>query len=122
MVMCKEPAMRAPRSGCSAANSCRMAMSPGISVSAMRISLRPQSAKARSLTKYSDFILTAAFIEGSFKGLGRTRGFELGRERVRFVGPLPRELLFLAAEMTVRGGFLINRPCEIEHLAQPERR
>ena len=37
--------MRAPRRGCPAANSSRMAIKPGISVSAMAISLRPKSAK-----------------------------------------------------------------------------
>jgi hypothetical protein len=50
MVMCRLPVMRAPFSGWLAANSSRMAMRPGISVSAMRISLRPQSARARSAT------------------------------------------------------------------------
>ncbi len=35
MVMCSEPVMRAPFSGCLAANSSRMAIRPGISVSAM---------------------------------------------------------------------------------------
>jgi hypothetical protein len=51
IVMCSDPAMRAPRNGFSLANSCRMAMSPGISVSAILISLRPHSASPRSLTR-----------------------------------------------------------------------
>src|SRR6516164_8677117 len=42
--------MRAPRSGCVGANSSRIAMSPGISVSAIAISLRPKSASDRSAT------------------------------------------------------------------------
>src|SRR5262245_12538816 len=50
MVMCSEPLMRAPRSGCWLAYSSRIAMRPGISVSAIRISLRPQSARLRSVT------------------------------------------------------------------------
>jgi hypothetical protein len=50
MVMCSEPAMRAPFSGCAARYSSRMAMRPGISVSAMAISLRPKSASDRSAT------------------------------------------------------------------------
>jgi hypothetical protein len=50
MVMCSEPATRAPRNGWSGAYSARMARSPGISVSAMSISLRPQSASDRSAT------------------------------------------------------------------------
>jgi hypothetical protein len=48
MVMCSEPVMRAPLRGWAAANSSRIAIRPGISVSAMRISLRPQSARERS--------------------------------------------------------------------------
>ncbi len=47
MVMCSEPAMRAPLSGWLAAYSSRMAMRPGISVSAIWISLRPQSGEAQ---------------------------------------------------------------------------
>ena len=50
IVMCSEPAMRAPFSGCALANSSRIAIRPGISVSAMEISLRPQSASEMSLT------------------------------------------------------------------------
>src|SRR6516162_9068001 len=42
--------MRAPRSGCVGANSSRIAMRPGISVSAIAISLRPKSASDRSAT------------------------------------------------------------------------
>src|SRR5258708_38421108 len=53
---------------------------------------------------------------------GGARGFQFGREHVRFVGALPAELFFLTAEMAVRGGFLINGPREIEHLAKTERR
>ena len=50
IVMCSEPAMRAPFSGCRGPYSSRIAMRPGISVSAIAISLRPQSASAMSLT------------------------------------------------------------------------
>src|SRR6267378_5420018 len=51
--LCRLPLMRAPRSGCWAENSSRIAISPGISVSAIRISLRPHSASARSATAKS---------------------------------------------------------------------
>ena len=44
MVMWSEPMMRAPRSGFSAPYFSRNAISPGISCSAMAISLRPNSA------------------------------------------------------------------------------
>ena len=50
IVMCREPAMRAPFRGFSFEYSSRMAISAGISDSAMAISLRPQSASFRSAT------------------------------------------------------------------------
>jgi hypothetical protein len=50
MVMCSEPVMRAPRSGCDGPNSSRNAMRPGISCSASWISLRPNAARERSAT------------------------------------------------------------------------
>jgi hypothetical protein len=50
MVMCSEPVMRTPLSGFFVPNLRRTAMSPGISCSAMAISLRPQSASEMSLT------------------------------------------------------------------------
>src|SRR5215469_2636735 len=49
-VMCSEPVMRAPRSGCVLAYSARTAIRPGISCSARVISLRPNSASERSAT------------------------------------------------------------------------
>ncbi len=52
MVMCSEPVIRAPRSGCLAAYSARVAIRPGISCSARVISLRPKSASDRSATLY----------------------------------------------------------------------
>src|SRR4028119_308608 len=53
MVMCRQPATRAPFSGWEGPYSRRMAMRPGISSSAMEISLRPQSARERSFTTWS---------------------------------------------------------------------
>jgi hypothetical protein len=50
MVMWSEPVMRAPFSGFDAPNSSRQAIRPGISVSAMAISLRPKSASPMSAT------------------------------------------------------------------------
>jgi hypothetical protein len=45
MVMCKQPAMRAPARGWSAAYLVRMAIRPGISISARSISRRPKAAR-----------------------------------------------------------------------------
>ncbi len=50
MVICKQPAIRAPFKGLLSPNSWRIAMRPGISSSAMLISLRPHSASEKSLT------------------------------------------------------------------------
>ena len=50
VVMCSEPAMRAPASGFDSPNSSRRAISPGISCSARRIWWRPASASERSAT------------------------------------------------------------------------
>src|SRR6266540_54160 len=70
IVMCKEPAMRAPRSGCCGANSSRIAIRPGISVSAIAISLRPHAARSRSATLKSAKLRVSvtAFISHSLSG------------------------------------------------------
>ena len=52
-VMCSEPATRAPCSGRASAYSRRSSIRPGISCSASRISLRPNSASDRSATAKS---------------------------------------------------------------------
>src|SRR6202050_100571 len=118
MVMCRDPLTRAPRSGCCPANSWRIAMRPGISVSAILISLRPHSANERSLTTKSEGYWIAALIDRfSLRG-SRCLGFR--REHLRLVGTFPGEFLFLAAKMAVGGCFLIDRARQVEHLAQPE--
>ncbi len=55
MVMCRQPAMRAPARGLEVPNSSRRAIRPGISFSAISISLRPNSARERSATLKSCF-------------------------------------------------------------------
>ena len=50
IVMCRQPTIRAPFSGFVAPNSSRSAINPGISVSAIAISRRPQSAREISAT------------------------------------------------------------------------
>src|SRR5260370_41476356 len=61
IVICSEPQMRAPRSGWRGPNSSRVAIRPGISVSAMAISLRPHSARLMSLTTWSAAAALAVF-------------------------------------------------------------
>src|SRR5215472_4312132 len=50
--MCRDPVTRTPARGFSPAYLLRIAIRPGISCSAMVISLRPQSARPRSATLY----------------------------------------------------------------------
>ena len=74
MVMCSEPVMRAPRSGWLFAYSSRIAMRPGISVSAIAISLRPQSASLRSATwKSAAFVWAVADISSLLAFVGERR-------------------------------------------------
>src|SRR5215469_14811772 len=61
MVMWSDPEMRAPLSGWVRAYSSRIAIRPGISVSAMAISLRPKSASDRSATLWSAAWVAAGF-------------------------------------------------------------
>ena len=61
-VMCSEPVMRAPFSGCASAYSRRSAIRPGISCSASVISLRPNSASERSATLKSAVSVAAVVV------------------------------------------------------------
>src|SRR3954454_18439654 len=58
MVMCSEPAMRAPASGWASPYSSRRLIRPGISCSAREISLRPKPARERSATLKSPSVST----------------------------------------------------------------
>jgi len=71
MVMCSEPVTRTPLSGWAAAYLRRMDIRPGISCSAMSISLRPQSARDRSATLKSCFRFTTAFMATPKDGRAR---------------------------------------------------
>ena len=61
-VMWSDPVIRAPLSGLESANSSRVAISPGISCSARRISLRPNSACPRSATLKSRPVCSGALV------------------------------------------------------------
>src|SRR3989304_1622267 len=62
IVMCKQPAMRAPRSGFVRPYFSRNAISPGISFSARSISLRPHSARRSSLAGEQSITLHGNFV------------------------------------------------------------
>ena len=72
IVMCRLPVMRAPLSGWLPAYSLRMAISAGISTSAMSSSLRPQAASEMSaMANWSSGMdLRTAFMSGLLRGLG----------------------------------------------------
>src|SRR3954466_1547988 len=91
MVMCSEPMIFAPFSGNLPLYSARVAIRPGISCSARRISLRPHSASERSATLKagraeeffdSGFVAVAVIVvawvkrktaEKNWKSVGRSR-------------------------------------------------
>src|SRR5438067_5228437 len=62
IVMCSDPVMRAPASGCWDAYSSRVAIRPGISCSARVISLRPKSARERSATLKSAAVAVGVLV------------------------------------------------------------
>src|SRR6185312_3801886 len=106
MVMCRQPTIRAPFSGFFAPYSFRSAMRPGISVSAMLISLRPQSASLISAT-----LKSSAISEGSLQRGGN-------------VGLFPREATIRfrrAAKMAVGYGARVDRLVEGELRANAAR-
>src|SRR6266550_2038226 len=87
----------APASGCFPLYSARSAISPGISCSARRISLRPYSASSRSLTLYGSRpasiavvnVFIGSVIVPTVRSIGSQRLFELRgfheRNRIRFL-------------------------------------
>src|SRR5678816_1456178 len=78
IVMCRQPATRAPLSGAFFAYSARSAMRPGISFSAMRIFLRPSSASVRSLILNAGNSVRVSMMVSRFLG-----NSELQRRSVR---------------------------------------
>src|SRR6476659_5504763 len=64
IVIWSDPVILTPANGFSGAYFSRIAMRPGISFSAIEISLRPQSARARSRTLKSDVLLIVAVVIG----------------------------------------------------------
>src|SRR5690349_14422695 len=130
IVMCSEPVMRAPRSGCESPYSRRVAIRPGISCSASWISLRPKAARLRSATLKSApvgmvVVVIAAPGESGKRacragscGDGGGRGAQAGggAQGVGAVGALPGEIRVVAAEVAVRGGLLVDRAVQGELL------
>src|SRR6185437_772886 len=133
IVMCSEPVMRAPRSGCDSPYSRRVAMRPGISCSASWISLRPKAARPRSATLMSApvgmVVVVIAAPGGSGKWACRAgsrrdgrggRGAQAGggAQGVGAVCALPGEIGVVTAEVAVRGGLLVDRAVQGELLAE----
>ncbi len=86
-VMCSEPAMRAPFSGCVGPNSSRRAIRPGISFSASRIWCLPASASARSATRNGREVSMA---DEGMRLFSHARAVELGAARSDAATPAPR--------------------------------
>src|SRR3954452_549029 len=133
IVMCSEPVMRAPRSGCDSPYSRRVAIRPGISCSASWISLRPNAARPRSATLKSAPVGTVVVLigapgsgegacrrRGSYGDGGGSRGAQAGggAQDVGAVGALPGEVGIVAAEMAVCGGLLVDGAVQGELLPE----
>src|SRR6478609_399129 len=124
IVMCSDPVMRAPRSGCASPNSRRVAIRPGISCSASWISLRPNAARDRSATLKSAPVGTVVVVMGAPCGSGKRACDRAGSCRdggaqgVGAVGALPGEVGVVAAEVAVCGGLLVDGAMQGELLAE----
>src|SRR4029077_10893292 len=126
--MCRQPAIRAPASGFEVPNSSRSAIKPGISVSAISISFRPNSACPRSATLKSapDCVVTVFMkawkigIEASAHTSARSPSglYYECLEGFCLVGALPakRFQIILAAEMPVVGRLAVDRTKQSELL------
>src|SRR5438132_876708 len=130
--MCRHPAILAPASGFEVPNSSRRAIRPGISVSAISISFRPNSASPRSATLKSatGFVVTI-FIEGlkvNWLRAGSARTVSACANPILLcdrcfegfdaVGALPAERfqIVLATEMSVVCRLAVDWPKQIELL------
>src|SRR5438270_2172687 len=104
--MWSEPVMRTPASGFCGAYFSRIAISPGISFSAIEISFRPKSARPMSLTLKSCFVFVFVLIINLFRRLFQFCGLvRLLPSNVRVVD---------LAEVPVICGLRINWPEQIE--------
>jgi hypothetical protein len=77
VLMCRQPAMRAPFNGCSSAYFSRVAMRPGISFSARSISRRPNAERLISATLNlwagADMVAVVWVAEGKYMFGGEVR-------------------------------------------------
>jgi hypothetical protein len=87
VLMCRQPAMRAPFSGCSSAYFSRVAMRPGISFSARSISRRPNAERLMSATLNlwagADIVAVRWVDEGEYMLWGEVRREREDKKRSR---------------------------------------
>src|SRR5690242_1263049 len=110
MVMCNEPVMRTPCSGLDAAYFLRTAMRPGISSCATSVSLRPQSARVRSLTLKSAALPGVVLMVLMRLFWFPAKLLDRPLEGRRLVCPFPGDANQVVhfAEMAVIGGFAVD--------------
>src|ERR1700691_921855 len=104
MVICSEPAMRAPLSGWLAPYSARVAIRPGISISAMVSSLRPHSARLMSLTMKSLNSLVAMRGFPEKCGLAIAVGLLADKQDIKIFAYVLRNRLFSEFPQPIRPG------------------
>src|SRR5262245_3740861 len=104
IVMCRQPATRAPLSGAFALYSARSAIRPGISFSAMRIFLRPSSASVMSLILNAGNSVRVSMMVSRFLAYGELQGIGkwMERDEVEFrAGEPAAQLAWLEPEPDV---------------------
>src|SRR5260221_13920999 len=105
IVIWSDPVIRTPSSGLASEYFLRIAIKPGISFSAILISLRPNSAKVISATLWSAVFGVVVLL------MNCELGDELP-ESVCFISAFPGQgiKIIFPAEMAVVSGFAVNRP------------
>src|SRR5689334_14839777 len=119
VVMWAQATSFTPSSGFSSAKRSRIKRSTGISRSAHSMRCLPWPAKPISFTSNSTERVALIFDDSSVDEFLYTGA---GAQRFGFIGSLPSEAFFVAAEVSVSRGCFINRPAQIELFDDTARR
>src|SRR5690349_17281655 len=113
VVMWAQATSLTPLSGFSSAKRSRIKRSTGISRSAHSMRCLPWPAKPISFTSNSTERVAVIFDDSSVDEFLDTGA---GAQRFGFIGSLPGEAFFVAAEVSVSRGGFIDRPAQVEFL------
>src|SRR5438477_60056 len=113
VVTCRQAATLMPARGWVLMNCLRIVCSTGIDWNAHSVRRLPRSARARSFTSHATCVCVSADIFPLLTGggFGDHGGIPEG---AGLVGLLPREALFVAAEVTERGRIPVDGPPQLQ--------